>query len=543
MAAPKTISITDFGNGMANDYAAGAKGQCSVCKHYDTLTWPNRLMPLRGMATETTTNSKIGNIIVSKGGNLYGVGVDDPNNPTFGQLWYRSGFSNSPSWTVIPTNTQLSGAVIRGAVTNGIPGDYAFLVEYPDCGNTRTLFWASTNLLVASDPTGASSASTSPLPFSTISQGFVHPSDNKLYFGYQTSTQTLLRVISPNATPFSGLSSAIDIGIPSRYQIIGLTNYGDFLAIALVSNNGAGQNSSLVVLWDRDTTLKTISQVIPWGPGALQILNNISGVLVGISSSSVTYTGTVQDMDFLSIKIYSGGVEPAPIVQIPAQRITSTAPSVQINPNVNFVYNHRLYFSANVVSGGTAPSYYGLWSFGKNAQGHWAVTIERMATNGGTETGVYAAAIVGDFVSMCHTALGTLTYSENGNAVNAIWGATSVYESTINPQMPESDSEKSKKLMTVYATYLPLQNTSQGAQVVMKYRVDVLQNASGSTKGNGWTTVFTDITDQSTSIVITNDAAGSQFTDGRKYEFRLESLNGAIITGFGYKYMPIEQKF
>lgn len=529
----RTIPLR-FDNGMAGDYANGNSGQCSLCKHFDTLTFPKRLQPLRGMATESNTTSVIGNIVVAKNGNLYGVG-QDPNNPGNGRLYYRNGFSTSPSYAGLAQD-QLSGAAIRA-------GDYAFLVEYPDAANVRTLFWASTNILVASDPAGGSSATSTALTFSTISQGFVHPSDNVLYFGYQNSTATLIGSISPDATPFNTHNFNAFTKIPSRYRVVGLTNYGDFLAIGCVSNNGVGTNSSIIVLWDRDTSLNTVSRIIPWGAGALQVINNMSGALVGISSSSIVYTGTVQDYDSLQIKIYNGGDEPVPEIEMPALRLTSTAPSVTINPNVNFIYHNRLYFSANIVNGGTAPAYYGLWSFGKTKSGHWAVSIERMATNTGTETGVLAAAIVGDFVSMCHTANGTLTYSQNGNALNAIWTATSIYETCINPEMPEPDIDRSKKLMTVYATWLPLQNTAQGAQVVMKYRVDSLQNASGSTLGNGWTTCFTATGDGSTSLVVTNDATFKQFTDGRKYEFRLESLNGAIITGAGYKYMSTEQKF
>lgn len=523
----KVITISSFET-MANDYANGGFGEFSITKHFDTFTYPKRLSPLRGMTAESQQNSSIGNMIVATDGLMYGVGVDYPGNPTKGQLWVRSGYGGSDGWVALST-AQLSGATIRS-------GDYAFLVEYPDAGNSKTMFWASTNLLVASNLSGgAASASTQALTFTTISQGFVHPSDKVLYFGYQTATQTFIGTISADATPFN-THNFTALQLPSRYRVTSLTNYGDYLAISCTSAVGNGFNSSVVLLWDRVTATTTISQIIPWGTGSLQVLNNMGGVLVGVSSMSSTSTGNIQDQDALIVKTYSGGAEPITQKEVLAQRLTSTVPSVTINPNVNFMYRDRLYFSANVVNGGAAPAYYGLWSFGRTKTGRWGLTIERMATNAGTETGVLAAAISGDFVAMCHTALGTLTYTQNGNTLSAIYGATSVYESTINPGMDELDGARNKKLVAIFVNYLPL---PAAGSVTFKYRVNVTADAAGTTLGNGWTTVFTETTDGEVSTEMTRDATGTAFTDGTNYEFRIESTGGAIITSWGYKYQTL----
>lgn len=520
----KTINISRFDGGMADDYTRGGIGECSVSKHFDLLSYPRRLQPLRAMTTESTTDSKIGNIITASDGLMYGVGTD-PNNPTLGKLWVRQGYGASDVWASLSTN-QLSGAALRTA-------DYAFLTEYPDAGNARVVFWASTNMLVASNLSGGGgSATTDALTFTNISQGFVHPSDKVLYFGYQTTTATYIGSISANATAFA-TKNYTALLLPKRYRVYSLTNFGDFLAIGATSQDGAGASTSVVILWDRVTSVTTVSQIIPWGAGNLKVLNNVNGAIVGVSTLSSNATASVQDHDAVQVKVFTGGAEPQLVKEISANRLTTTAPACTINANVNFVYNNRLYFSANVVHGGAAPAYYGLWSFGRTKLGGWAVQIERMATNTGTETGVLAAAIAGDFVCMAHTAVGTLTYTTNGNNLSTMYDATSIYESVINPEMDEADYEAQKQLMTVYAAFLPLPDD---AQAVIKYRVDVTQDASGSTLGNGWTTLATVTTNDAVVVESILDSAGSQFTAGRKYEFRIESDNGAILTGFGYKY-------
>lgn len=518
--------LSRFDGGMADDYIRGATGESSVSKHFDILSYPRRLQPVRSMTAESVTDSKIGNIITASNGLMYGVGTD-PSNPTLGKLWYRQGFGASDVWASLATN-QLSGATLR-------TGDYAFLTEYPDAGNVRTIFWASTNLLLASDPAGGSSAATDSLTFSTISQGFVHPKDKVLYFSYQTTTATYIASISPNASAF-GTHNYTALTLSKRYRVYSLTNYGDYLAIGATSNDGVGASTSVVILWDRDTSLATVSEIIPWGAGNLKVLNNLNGVLVGVSTMSSNQTGSVQDHDAIQIKAYAGGAEPTLIKEISTTRLTTTAPMCAINERVNFVYNNRLYFSANIVGGGTAPAYYGLWSVGKTKTNRWATTIERMATNTGTETGVIAAAMSGDFCSMCHTAVGTLTFTTNGNNLSTIYDATSIYETTINPEMSDDDYDVNKQLTKVFVSYLPL---PADAQIVVKYRVDCLQNASGSTLGAGWTTVISRTTDNEGYFEMTIDNAGSQFTAGRKYEFRIESTDGAIITGLGYEYKAL----
>lgn len=514
----KRIFINRFDNGMTPDIYNAGIGTFSVSKQFDILTYGNRLTPLRGMAADTT-GTGIGNIIVdSVNGLMYGVGIN-PDTGTTGEVWQRGGYGASDVWQRISPNTQNGSGVVI----------YPLLVDWRNSGNIRTLIWATANTLEASDPVGNSSPATQALTFSTIGQGFVHPADQILYIPYTTTSGCFIAAVTTNATPF-GTFNATALTLPKQYQVYNLCSYGNYLAIPGTTTNPASVSASRVFFWGRDTT-QSWDYDISWGGGDLKVLNNLNGVLIGISSNSGNgASGAVQDRASISIKGYAGG-EVFNIFEIPANHLSASGfPSVTINPNVNFIKNNRLYFSVNIVpNDGVSNNYYGLWSVGKNAQGHYVVTIERIATNTNTETGVLAAAIAGDFVSMVHTAAGTLTYTINGQTSSSTYAATSVYESVVNPQMDEIDFFQEKKLEAVDVQFLPL---TSGAQVVMKVRVDSNNSAD-------WKTVFAKTTSNPDAKLTTYETpiiASMLIPDGQNIEFRIESTGGAQINGFAYKY-------
>jgi len=513
------IPITNFGNGWANDYVKGGRGECSVCKHFDILTYPYRLQPLRGMTNSgEPTDTLLGNMILGANGIFYGIGAN-PSLTTQGRLYKRTGIGGSDVWQSFST---VQNASNTSAVT------YDFLVHYPEMGATRKLFWADPGNILSSDPAdGGSSINSVALTYTTIGQGLVHPKDRVLYFPYQNSTQTIIGKISYHASNEFTNYTANAIELPNRYRVYNLSWYGDYLAIPMTTSGGSS-NRSVLGLWDRDSSLTTLNETVSWGEGNLKVLNNLNGVLIGISEFGGG-NPTTQDIDKIQIKAYAGGAEPVILKEIVATRLTTTPPTCSINPRVNFVHDNRLYFSVNVSNGGTAPSYYGVWSIGKNMNGVWTLNLERMATNDNSETGVIACAKSGDFFTMVHTTAGTLTYTVNGNTLSNIYNATSVYESTINPEMPEEDRQNKKKLKSVMATYLPL---PVDAVVTMQYRVDSSSNGS-------WTTIFTESTDGKVRTEVKYNASKVQFTDGTNYEFRLTSTEGAIITSYSYEYEVI----
>ncbi len=511
--------------GMAQNKLAGAAGEFAFSKHFDILSFPKWLKPVRGMSADTA-NTGIGNIIVGSDGFLYGVGTD-PNNPGLGKMWVRSSYGGGSAYATMTPQNQLSGAAVN----------YDFLVEWPDSGATRSLLWASTNLLVASqlETAAAGGTATSALTFTSIGQGIVHPKDSKVYFPYRTTTQPYIAIIRPNGTIFGDITTTL-ITLPKLYRAYCLSHFNNYLAVPLANNAGdAAPNSSEVQFWDLDTTLTQPQDTLPWGAGQLKVLNNINGELIGISQIGAN---NAQDSASIVIRTWSGGPTPQVIKTLTALRAPSSnggGVSVAINPRVNFIYNNRLYFSINLTpNDGKQTNRYGLWSVGRDKNtGAWSVTQEMVATNTNTETGVIAAAISSDYVSMVHTAAGTLTYTKNGDTVAASFGATSIYESLINPEMPEADKVLYKKLYNIRIRCLPLPT---GAQIVLKYRID-----SDGDDADWVTATPTYTTTDGVAFKASNSTSSVPLGGGYNFEIRLESTGGATPTAILYDYDVTEK--
>lgn len=508
----KTVHVNRFGEGMASDIYNSRIGKFSHSIQFDFLSYPNRLYPLRSM-TNSTANTGIGNIQVFSNGSLYALGTDI-NNPTFGAIYKRDDYGASGSFTVMSNS-------LTGEVAN-----YNLLVEYT--AQTKSIIYAGTTAIYSID-TGNVSAGSQALTFTWIGQGFVHPKDNILYIPYRTSATTGIKFAINNAGSWSFPTSLI---LPVQYTNAILTSYGDYLSIACSSNaSGSGLTTSVVLMWNRDTSLTTVSETIPWGSGRLQAFNNLNGVLLGVSNvGTVTSSYTNQDYDSLVVKEYSGGV-PEIIEEIPVKKQTTTFPSITINPRVNFIYRNRMYFSADIVGGSTSPVYKGLWCIGKSkSSGQYVVGIERFVTSDGSDGSVLSCAIAGDYVAAVHTAVGTVTFTINGTTSTASYINASIHESVVNPEMPDTDKPLNKKLMAFAIHLIPLLS---GQQIVIRCRVD------STTAWSSCPIIFTktDTSPDSNLVVYESQIISSMnILDGRNFEFRIESTIGAIPVGYSYKY-------
>ncbi len=550
------VVIERFDAGMSDDRYEYSVGQSSVVKGFDILTYPHRLFPTLSSIADTASTG-IGNLFTGSDGIIYGLGAD-VNNPTTNLQMYKKATANS-AWAAI-SNTKGGSSHLN----------FDLFIEYPDSNNARTIFYANdpggTMGIVQVDKTAGLSINTIAVTnLESVSQGLVHPKNDILYIPYTTNnsgaTTTCIGAYVGSASPPAGYSTgwnAAVLTLPSQLVITSLSWYGNYLAIACAprgaysfANTGKNQNvslvggsfNSIVYLWDLDAVLATISEVINWGTGILQVLNNLNGRLIGMSNVG----GSSVNVDVrasILIKEYAGGV-PQPIHEISTDKQTTTQPSVKINPFVNFIYRNRLYFSVDIVGGSTSPNLYGVWSIGKsNTSNQYAIAIEYSATNNNSETSVSAAAITGDYISTVYTAPGTLGFSVVNSDLGTKFVATSYYESCVNPGILLLKNTRlhftlPKQLQTVSLAFYPLVAEQT---ITLKYRVDSNSGATG-TLGAGWTTIRT-YTSANQSEGDTNsgfeqpirDAAGASFTSGRFYEFRIESVGGAQILEFAYKY-------
>ncbi len=466
------------------------------------------------MAANTTGQAGIGNIIIASNGIPHGLGT------------LLSGGSNGQLYN------KATIAGVWAGMSNGTPGaaqgSFKALVEFQSYiyqtygvksggalndGSALGIWW-----------TAISNATSSFQAFSadaiTVSNAVVHPATGYLYIGHNN--------LIAQVNSVAGTYADAALTLPTGAVITSITPFGNYLAIAARLGSATFPKSK-VFLWNLNTTT-TWDYAIDW-TGDLQNINTLYGDLIGVSL--IGGTGYSLDRSGIVISEYTLGGIPQKIREVSTERQTTTAPSAQVNPNVSFVFNDKFYFSADIVGGSTSPKYYGLWSLSKSRiTNEWCVTIEQGATSDNSETSVLAAAKLQDYVWMVHTANGTVTRNidnADGDFSATTFNNTSFYESVVNPNMDEADYEIKKQLTGIrFNFYLP----GPTAQVTLYYRAD---------RATAWTSIVSKTSsspDTETCGYQQTAAGASQFTAARYYEFRLESIGAAEITGFSYDYIP-----
>jgi hypothetical protein len=102
---------------------------------------------------------------------------------------------------------------------------------------------------------------------------------------------------------------------------------------------------------------------------------------------------------------------------------------------------------------------------------------------------------------------------------------TSFFETLYNPEMPTEDYFREKTLESFRIQHEPL---PAGASVTLKYRTNETE---------AWTTFGTSVEDDSISKEIVNiETTGNPLPDFKEIMFRIESLGGAVVTGYEYRY-------
>jgi len=493
------VLINRFDGGIAEDKYAKNSNQAALIKHFDIYASPNRLTPVRALVTDTDGQHEIGNLIAGSDGKLFGLGtnVDNPSTDP-GRIFSKA--TPASAWATL------------GNSDHGYAVDYRVFMEYKDF-----LFTANQSRYLGrhkrDGTAGGSDTYWDLTAYTNICNPIVHPKDDIMYVGFDNKIG-----INNN-----GSTSIITTLIPSSLKITSLSWYGDYLAIACspVSASGVGNASmrSTVYLWNRDTSLATLTESIDFGTGEIGILNNLDNVLIAVMQLGGS-SANVLDRDAIQVKGYAGGA-PFLIRELSTIRETTTHPYAQVNPRVDFIYRGRMYFSVSLVGGSSSPEVYGLFSLGRSkATGEYAVTVERSAS-----ASVIAAAAAGDFFATVEGTVGTVKTSTSSTSLTSAFTTTSLYESLVNPGMSTGDQPRLKRLISITVTY---ERLIASRTVSLEYKVD----------GGSWIAVKTSIasTDGITGYGATNESSGDLFEQGREFQFRVSSDGGAVITGLNYEY-------
>jgi len=497
-----TIKIDRFNGGMVGDPRDPREAVCRACSNFDLFSQPYQLRPRFASEdgdSSASTSQKQNYTIALRSGTtyaLFGLGVVSGTGRAEVQMKNIStGASNDlddATWdNSINNNESSSGAT-----------NFELFTYYQRTGliygaRAGTHIWAF-------DPSSSASWADShqALTYTTIREGLVHSKDDILYIPYDNK-------IAKND---NGSWTVAALTLPSHLRIESIEERGNYLAIACVSKSSQSIES-IVYLWDRDSSLETLSESYFWGNEQLKLIGEVDGFLVGISLKGNITTSLADTVIFK----YLSPTGPKEFARF--EMGTTTLLS-----SMRRKANGRLYFELYGSFDGVQRD--GIWSISRTQNG-LAVTQEFTPNNttaltNGQPKGFY---FVNDFLFQSY--LDNSVYKVSKTDDQGTY-TTSIYETTINPQMSVEHRDLKKQLLGVRVTFVSLPASDT---VPVYYKVD---------GASAWTLIGTASEDGTVSFEKTTDTNSSNFTAGTEYEFKIESTHGAIPTSFSYKYAIIE---
>ena len=491
--------INRFDGGMVNDPRSTSENVARVVTNFDILTDSHRMIPYRDSedGNSDQANTKIQNFCIAiRTGTtyaLYGLGVTSGGG--IGEIYYKdltTGSANDlddAAWAETANNADGGGAV-----------NFNLFVYY---AKRDRIFFATAGTTIGSyDPDGSSAIDdeSHALTYTNIAQGLVHSKDDILYVPYDN------KIAKNDNNSWSDTA----LTLPSHLYITSISEYGNYLAIACAPLSGVG--SSKVFLWDRDSSLATLSETIDWGEEKLQILEQVDGILIGVSLSGNNSTRFKDRIIFRYLSVTNA-------IKF-AELLADVSSTTQL-PIYKQRINNRVYFQLRLLLNGTQRD--GVWSVGRNSpQSPFSIVHERTpnndtATGGGDVLSGFFQ--VGDYLFQSSTSSSSYILRKTNDTVSHT--ATSIYESKI---FNLGDSTVNKKLIgvSVMTEYLPA-----SATVVLKYKKN---------EETTFTQIFTHTSTGSISHDAINiESSGATLPEYKEIQFRIESTVGAVITGLRFK--------
>lgn len=497
----------NFAYGLADDIRS-PKGN-GMTKHFDILSNPGRLTPYRSTEADHATNAgatgaktfNIQDFQLALAGLLYGLGVNGSGypkvlrkaDPTTGN-WLASDGSNAATAIGEGNATAIRGSFIEWASNWwGFQGT-----------NQIWKVLTSTGVITNSHATVGST-------IVTVAQSVVG-ADGNMYMFYNNQ---VVRVSSAGTVTDAAMTA-----IPSDMRITSACRWGSYLAIACAYGTSATATPagrSQLYIWDYVSTT-TVTDIIDFGEGALNVIGNIEGKICGVSDKYLSSTLGL-GRGSMVVRMWGGGV-PKVMKELIANQTVTLGRFIR---NV-VIKDNTMYWVASVPfnqSTATESTFHlGIWSFGrKNKDTDFALSLDYVEE--GVDTSnfkINSFGNAGNYWFINHSADGSI--SKTDDAANYTF--TSIYET---PILDGGNAYLVKKPIEAVVTYAPLPTAGQ---VVLKYRI----NAETS-----YTTLSTYTTDNAISHATTSvESSGVFLPEHYEIQFRVESTGGAEITDFIYDY-------
>lgn len=425
MASPDKIykeAIDVFYGGVSDDVRIQKKEVFESAQQFDIFTNPKALTPYRQMKADENTAFKIAGFGYEQS-TLLGVGRK--SGVTNIKIYQKTtGSSISSSWAAV-TNGE-AGETNGSAVVCAICyHNYLFGNRQSGSG-----LWAWGEIAGTPLFTDAAYAAIG----SVQAQGIITSDDLLIVPGTNE-----LAVKDGGSTPTSNWSKPLTL--PSNRLIRDLCEYGEFVAIA--TRPGSGYNSQIgskVYLWDKVSP--DPSHTIDWGEGHLLILDDLEGVLIGISQVGLsTEEGNIKQK--LVVREYTGGDDARVIFEIEADAGSNA--NLSVLPNITKVKDgNRLLFGLKIVRNGV--TYYQMACVGRKSAAYpWAFTLDRLVDNSVAVTSIEAAFKLGQTFFIAHNADGSVNRTDDTEAYT---DATYVSQ-RLNGSGTVDDAARRKKVLVM----------------------------------------------------------------------------------------------
>lgn len=479
--------INRFDGGATDDHRINIANKYALTKNFDAFTYAHKLVPQYRTVANEVKSQKVVKFIYAQWtsdatypNRLYGYGV------AFG--------TTCPGvfmWKIDDGTFAREVPINNTSAVSGRNEDVFFYYK-------RYIYmWAGGSKLVRFD-TQASDAfndSYQTISYTNVAQPVLHPSDDIAYFFTDNNVHTL-----------NGASWTTNaLVLPSQYKITGACAYGNYLAIACTTL-GSVEKNSVVFLWDRDSSITTLSQRIDFGQGEIKHIANLNNRLVTVMNHYANNSTFGLTNGKIIVKTYNGNFGQ------PLNEFINDSYTADLMTKTNYVRDGKLFFPANPKFNGDTRL--GIWG----VDGNGKMTISFIEEEATQYDGIY---MTGNIWWIAHSGDGSVNYID-----------TAAY-STTNPSVYESlligSTNNTNKLISAGVLTEPMPSAGQ---IVLKYRL-------GDT-GN-WITIYTDGTDSSTFHEAINiESSGDTLPDYHELQFQINSTGGAVVTGIEFKEESID---
>lgn len=474
-------------------------------QHFDVFTDPTRLIPYRSTEAEANATSAanlggfdLRHFTLGKDGKMYALGNNGSGkaqvfvkaDPTTG-VW-------APDTTAASANNIIYGSFIEWA------GAFWFFT------GTASV----TKYLLATDTITDGVSSVTLTTITSTAQSVVGADDN-LYMFYNNK---VVRVSNAGVVTDNILTN-----LPSDMRIVSACRFGSYIAIGMAYGTSAiatPSGVSKVFIWDMVTTT-TVNDVIDWGEGALRVLGNIEGKLVGVSDKYLTNPISLSQ-GAMVVRMWAGATAQV-VKEVVANQLVTADSGTYANVVTRFprdvvIKDNRMYWAASVPFGASTATestfHLGIWCFGrKDANSNYTLSLDYVEE--AVDTANYrinSIGAAGNYWFINHGASGLVHKTDDSSTS---YTHTSAYETDVF-----WDGKDTNRITGVTVTTEPL---PAAGQVVLKYKKDA---------ETSYTTLFTYTEDDSLRhSTINNESTGVELPEYKRLRLRVESTGGAVITG------------